>query len=369
MTNVCKNNNFYKNDIIHKMNYINYKYVNNKYKKSKYIYNNNNILVFCIYNVNDKNINYEDIIKKICRTNVDIIYYKINNVSSNLIYYYKTKIKNIINKQKYNKIILLGIDETIKLIMKLNKYTFDDCIYIIKYERINYTIGSNNKILNKKILNMKISIGVIKRILYNFIKYYNNRKIYKSNSVYKVLTNNPKYNLIILFTDSSNTKIIDIDMTKDTTDIILFSDIYNSYYTKGLYGISNSIDTSIEYISNIIKKYKTVVFIGYHFGGYAALLYGSILNIKSVIVVRPVMVINTSYLNLDSKYNNVINFFNTNTEYYIYITTIDSTITNIISKYNNIQIHNIDITDVNKLFNSDLIVSIYKTIFYYNRLI
>lgn len=347
------------------------------YKSKKYIYNNNNILLFCINSKNNSSKYSDNIIniaKKICKTDLDIIYHFLitNNNINNIFAFYKKKIKNIINKQKYKKIILMGINITTLLIIELAKYTMDDCIYIINNEYIGYDCGLSNEILNKNKLNGNITINNIKNILNIFIKYYYNTK-YSYSSEYKILTN--KNNLIIAFTDfinnknhsfnNLNTEYININKIKYISDIIFIQDINNSYFTKGIYGITNNINSTIEYIHNIIKKYKNVVFIGDNNSSYPAMFYGSLLNVNMVIVTNPIYNIDTKLLNIENKYSNVNNFFNTKTEYYIYNNILKQKCKNS-SNNNNVNINYININNLSEFYNSDIIMKLYKKNFTYN---
>ena len=369
-----------------------YKYytqMNHGYKLLETTYNSNNILIFCITKLDD-NINYDKVIKKFFNNKVDFIWYRIKYITKDIINYHKKILKNIINTQKYKKIILLGSEIGIQLSVMLSNYTLDDCIiYIQNINYINYIDGSasrstktTNKTTNKlkyykKLFHKKMSIRDIRQIINNLIAIYNNYKIYKISSEHKISTSHIKNNLIISFahpftdnktlSDMFNMDNIDIKKLKYNSDIIFFHDIYNSYYNKGLYGLSNSVDTTSYYINNIIKEYTNVIFIGYGIGGYAALLYGSILNITSVIVIYPIIDINTniiSVMNITDKYTKLQNFINNKTKYHIYINNDPNMYNKVYISYSNVIINYISrIKDIYDFLSSESIKQLYKYYF------
>jgi hypothetical protein len=100
------------------------------------------------------------------------------------------------------------------------------------------------------------------------------------------------------------------------TDKQFYIDSHACCYSKGLNGISRNIDETVMYLSHQIKKYKKVVFIGKSGGGYAAILFGSLLNISTVIAFIPTTIIRTT--KVEPKYKNIRPFINKTTMYYLY---------------------------------------------------
>lgn len=92
-----------------------------------------------------------------------------------------------------------------------------------------------------------------------------------------------------------------------------------SWYTYGLTGISYDINSTLIFLKDTIKDYKKVIFIGASMGGYAALLYGSLLNIDTIIAFRPQTHL-TYLLDEYSIFKNIDinNVTNDTTKYYIY---------------------------------------------------
>jgi hypothetical protein len=87
-------------------------------------------------------------------------------------------------------------------------------------------------------------------------------------------------------------------------------------YHKGLDKLTNSIDETADYLKNEIKNYKNVIFLGVSSGGYAAILFGSLLNVTSVLAFIPQTILrNTS---MDEKYRDLKKIINGTTNYYVY---------------------------------------------------
>ena len=87
-------------------------------------------------------------------------------------------------------------------------------------------------------------------------------------------------------------------------------------YHKGIAGISNNIDETMAYLKAEIAKYKNVIFIGVSSGGYAAILFGSLLKVTSVVAFVPQTV--RVKENIDEKYRDLGQYINDSTKYYIY---------------------------------------------------
>jgi len=107
------------------------------------------------------------------------------------------------------------------------------------------------------------------------------------------------------------------------TDRQFYMDTKLDLYHKGIAGISNTIDETVAYLKTEIAKYKNVVFIGVSSGGYAAILFGSLLNVTSVVAFIPQTV--RIKKDIDEKYRDLREHINSSTKYYIYG---DTSITN-----------------------------------------
>ena len=100
------------------------------------------------------------------------------------------------------------------------------------------------------------------------------------------------------------------------TDRQFYVDNCMNLYHKGIMGISKTIDETVEYLKTEIGGYKRVVFIGVSAGGYAAILFGSLLNIASVVAFIPQTLRTRS--NIDEKYRDIGPCINATTQYYLY---------------------------------------------------
>ena len=103
-----------------------------------------------------------------------------------------------------------------------------------------------------------------------------------------------------------------------------YIDLHQCWYHKGIQGISTNIAETKTYLEGIINGYKKVLFIGNSAGGYAAILFGSLLHVQSVLAFVPQTILSNT--NLEIKYRNLKNIMNTTTKYYLYG---DTTVKNI----------------------------------------
>jgi hypothetical protein len=87
-------------------------------------------------------------------------------------------------------------------------------------------------------------------------------------------------------------------------------------YHNGINGISTDIEGTVVYFSDMLKKYNNVIMIGYSGGGYAVILFGSLLNITTVIAFMPVTKLITA--GKVDKYRNLNTFINTVTKYHLF---------------------------------------------------
>jgi hypothetical protein len=62
------------------------------------------------------------------------------------------------------------------------------------------------------------------------------------------------------------------------TDVLLIKDVKMAWYLLGIDGISNNVDETVVFIRKYTYKYKKLMFFGSSMGGYAAILYGSLVN-------------------------------------------------------------------------------------------
>ena len=87
-------------------------------------------------------------------------------------------------------------------------------------------------------------------------------------------------------------------------------------YHQGIRGLSTNIDETVEYLRDKIKGYKKVVFLGNSAGGYATILFGSLLGVTSVLAFIPLTVRRKE--KVDEKYRDISGYINGTTQYYLY---------------------------------------------------
>jgi hypothetical protein len=89
------------------------------------------------------------------------------------------------------------------------------------------------------------------------------------------------------------------------------------WYHRGIDGISTNIDETLSYLKKIISQFEEVILIGSSAGGYAAILFGSLLHVTKVIAFKPQTYL-THRTDIDKKYANLSQYINSTTRYYIY---------------------------------------------------
>lgn len=95
-----------------------------------------------------------------------------------------------------------------------------------------------------------------------------------------------------------------------------YIDCFNCSYHKGIKGATTTVDETVEYLKNEIRRYKRAIFIGASAGGYAAILYGSLLAVSDVVAFVPQTILRKP--KVDEKYRDISKYINDNTKYYLY---------------------------------------------------
>jgi len=90
-------------------------------------------------------------------------------------------------------------------------------------------------------------------------------------------------------------------------------------YHQGIQGISNNIDETVEYLKDRFKHYERVICLGASAGGYAAMLFGSLLNVHTVIAFIPQTTLRSK--ERDEKYRDIAPHINTTTKYHVFADT------------------------------------------------
>jgi hypothetical protein len=96
-------------------------------------------------------------------------------------------------------------------------------------------------------------------------------------------------------------------------DVLLLVDYNCRCYHQGLKGITSNVDETSDYIQNIIHGYEKIVFVGVSAGGYAAILFGSLLKVNYVIAITPQTKLKALFF--DDSYKDITNRINSTTNY------------------------------------------------------
>jgi hypothetical protein len=154
-------------------------------------------------------------------------------------------------------------------------------------------------------------------------------------------------------------------------DKIFYRDVTQLCYHRGFNNITTDIETTVIYLREKIKKYKRVIFTGSSAGAYAALLYGSLLNVHEIIAFKPVTILqgrkdiyNLRFIDLSK------DIINKTTKYYLYG---DTSITNTadphhishcenIRKYPNVNVYYINGINLKRMKDSGKLYNIYDRI-------
>jgi 1-aminocyclopropane-1-carboxylate deaminase/D-cysteine desulfhydrase-like pyridoxal-dependent ACC family enzyme len=99
-------------------------------------------------------------------------------------------------------------------------------------------------------------------------------------------------------------------------DAQFYIDMNCKSYHHGMQGISKNIEETVEYLKQKFENYDRVICLGASAGGYAAILFGSLLDVVSVIAFIPQTVLRSK--DRDEKYRNIAPHINTTTKYHIY---------------------------------------------------
>jgi hypothetical protein len=87
-------------------------------------------------------------------------------------------------------------------------------------------------------------------------------------------------------------------------------------YHNGIKGLSTNVEETVEYLKTRFEGYDRVICIGASAGGYAAILFGSLLKVNTVIAFTPPTILNGE--DKDKLYCNLNAHINPTTKYYIY---------------------------------------------------
>lgn len=95
-------------------------------------------------------------------------------------------------------------------------------------------------------------------------------------------------------------------------NIIFLKDFNQAWYQCGLFGITNGVEDTVEYLKSVIPhSTKRLITLGSSSGGYAAILYGCLLGAEKTISFAPQTFLNEEvfkrFKNIDSKKECIVN--------------------------------------------------------------
>jgi hypothetical protein len=89
-------------------------------------------------------------------------------------------------------------------------------------------------------------------------------------------------------------------------------------YLQGIPGITETVEETVEYLKQVIAPYKHVVFLGTSSGGYAATLFGSLLQVHCIVAFTPVTILKKVSRPENEKWRDIDPYINNTTIYYIF---------------------------------------------------
>lgn len=155
-------------------------------------------------------------------------------------------------------------------------------------------------------------------------------------------------------------------------DKYFYIDKKKNRYHLGIEDISSNIGETVEYLKKIIHGYKNITCVGVSAGGYASILFGSLLNVQNVIAFIPPTQTNTpnDIRFFDKKYADLLPLINNTTKYYLHG---DLSVKNIYDShhiehcnrlkiYPNVVVKEYDNLDIKKLRNDGELLKIFEDI-------
>jgi|13_taG_2_1085334.scaffolds.fasta_scaffold73983_2 hypothetical protein len=101
---------------------------------------------------------------------------------------------------------------------------------------------------------------------------------------------------------ASKTSLVNKKCENNNFDILYIRDVEKNFYLDALPKIGNSLAETINFLESATSKYKTTIYIGSSMGGYASILFASILKGTTVIAQMP-------QTDLEYVYNHCIHIF------------------------------------------------------------
>lgn len=99
-------------------------------------------------------------------------------------------------------------------------------------------------------------------------------------------------------------------------DFQFYGDPDQYCYHKGIRGVSTNIESTVKFLKDKIgDRYKKVIFMGLSGGGYAAILFGSLLNVSHVVAFYPLTKLVNNRPEYEDKYKDLLPHINKTTDY------------------------------------------------------
>lgn len=107
----------------------------------------------------------------------------------------------------------------------------------------------------------------------------------------KLIKQNGK-NLLIVFGGGDGTIGVEeaglVELAKElNSDLLLLKDLAQNWFLLGINETTNNVETSVTALVDIAKEYDKVFVTGLSLGGYAAVLYGPLINSTAVVAFSP----------------------------------------------------------------------------------
>ena len=88
-------------------------------------------------------------------------------------------------------------------------------------------------------------------------------------------------------------------------------------YHSGIRGLTKSVEETADYLRKEVQGFSHVLFLGASGGGYAAILFGSLLGVQSVVAFIP-QTVRRAKTGVDEKYRDLLPHMHADTQYYLY---------------------------------------------------
>lgn len=99
---------------------------------------------------------------------------------------------------------------------------------------------------------------------------------------------------------------------------MFFLDKSNVFYHKGISGLTEDVRSTVEFLRDLSGPYEETVFMGSSAGGYASILFGSLLGVSKVIAFIPQTLIKGYVKTMPIEYEDLNSVINDHTKYFVH---------------------------------------------------